>query len=668
MSTSLEDLDVHTKLMNKLSECVESGNSVVDNATQALEKLNAHNSDAQAHADIRAAIAAAGNVSGETLDEKIAQHDTSDTAHADLFLALKTEINNAGKAEEVSITKIAEHNSSDTAHSDIRSSISELVLRLGDNDIGSIKSDLTVLKTNIENSISQAITDLQSVDAKHDSLISANMSSIETIKNDMNQINDDIDAMTSGDFIRQEDLDKIRLRVKEMDVAFALDYAVGTNPSFLLLTHTVPTYVGKNKLAVATLNGIVKEGADASTVTYSIAVGEGDFQVTPTTGIKPGDSISIRTGSTGEPGDIRWFCVTATDSVTGDTTKRAIAFMVTRPLDLSYITLRNLPTSVEPGTEYPLISVRNLAYSQNNAARWTYSFDALESELLFTPSDVNTNETLAMTAPSQLHRGSIVTFRLYIHDVYGDDQHIDYNVKVNEIPGAEDFVHTLPTTVVPGKTYQVKFSGIKSVDGVAATYEIGKSCPNLTWSKTENILANENVAVKIASDVERGATLNCQITSIDTNGVKLNIPIAATVNTLPSSDRILTTLPDTASGGATLSFTISGGTDSETASANVTYTIDSYDSGLVFDISKNITPSTVVHVSLPKVSLVSTKSFSIYTVDALREKSEHPKNVSISVNPIYVPDTPTILSPASGSEVNANFSISWTGYTEHTDI
>ena len=665
MATPLDELDIHTQLMEKQNKVVEASGEATKAALEAVQTLSDHNQDAEAHPDIRRLIESAGNVSSTTLEEKIEQHDTSSSAHADLFAEVNAKIENALNSTEAAESKIAEHNTSDTAHADIRASVSELNLRVGELDLTSMNSDLTSLTDKVNGSITDSILALQSVDAKHDKLIAANERSIKSLTNDVKDLSEDVDLISTSDFVRQADLDKLILRDKEFDVAFSLKYNTGDNPNFIKLSHTLPTYVGRNKLVVFKITDITASAS--SNVTLSLEVGDGDFQISPTTNVALGSEISIQTGSNSQPGDVNWFSVTATDNVTGEKTKRAIAFMTTRPLDLKYVSIRNLPDSVEPGTAYGELSVRNLAASRVKA-RWTYTIKPLTSELLFDPIDLNTDQNFNLTVPSHVNRNQTVTFRLTIHDAYGDDQYKDFSILVNALPGTEDFTCNIPQYVVPGNSYPVKFAGIKSINGVDATYAISDPSSYLVFSKTTGILANENVTVSVSENAPRGSACVFTVTSTDENNVSLTTQVSCVVNTRPTATSVLTNLPDAVNGGTTTAFVISGGSDTECDENCVTYEIDGGDSGFIFDVTKNIKAGDIIHLSTSKVPSDTVKSFNIYTVDALNEKSEVPKQISLQVKAVYIPDAVTINSPSEGEEVNVNFTMAWGGWAQHTDI
>lgn len=661
-----EDLTAHEALMSELSNAVSECNRLIEAAKSLYNSIENHNNDATSHPDLRTSVEEVVNSSVDNLDERIAQHDQSSVAHATLKAELTALIDDVSKTTQLIENMLNDHNISETAHGDMRATLNALNIKLEGIDLTGVVEEITGLRDIIESEIYTQIEKLQSTDARHDNEIITNRTNIATITSTLDQVEQDIQSVANGNFIRQEDLDKLRNNqyAAYIDHVLGIPNYLSAGPSLLDFTHTLPVYLPKKGIIEFTLDGAVGS-ASQNPITYSITLGKGGLDISPKTDISKLDPITLVTNGTNESGDLIYFIVRATDGTTSKYVEKTLAACIAKPMNIAQLQLTGLPAYVEPGESYNVI-IRNLV--DDGTGRYSYSFDPKESNLIFTPSEkCKVGDEITITVPSGLERGEELKFDVIAHDTYCDDQNKEFILNVNEIPGAEGFTHTLPAYGIPGKVYTVKFSGVSSPAGIPANYTVLNLNDEIVFSKYENILANENIKITISPDASRGTEYNFTVKATTSDGVSVEIPCGIQINTLPDESNIVTTLPVESNGGVTLDFTITGGTDSEN-SKNITYDIDVTGSNFVVNKTTGIKDNESVRVVVPKVSQDTMMSMKIYVVDSQNERSANPKTITIQVKTIYVADTPSITYPAADAIVDVDFTMKFTAYSQHVDM
>lgn len=666
--TARDEIDIHQDMMNQMQETMNACMDATESCIAALDTLNAHNTDASAHPDLRSTVENSGTVTTTQLDERIEQHNTSTTAHPDLVRELKDLINDNTTLIDTVTGKITDHNRSELAHADIRTSISEINNLLGSANVTEMKSTLTSLDRKVNDTIGPAITQLQSVDAKHDIQIAENKESIAELNKSIKSVGQDVDGILSGYAASQTSMDVNAIHIAELDIAERMGLKAkdtGT-PNMVPMTHTLPTYVDLNTTVTFTITNAMQDGGSRN-ISYKLAVGDGDFDISPKDFVS-GQEITLQSGETGSPGDINYMILTVIDGDTRSESKRVLAYMITRPIDeLTQVSINNLPLNTEPNKTYTC-SIRNVV--DEGDGRFTYSLDPLQSGILFSKrNDITITDEFNITIPKAAQRGSTLAFQLTSHDIYAAERVKTVNITINDLPSNDEFNITMPTVVAPEQTYQIRMKGIYSIEGMPATYVIeDTSTGRLTFSKTTGIIANENVQVDVAASAPRGGNLTFTVKSVDKNGVQFSFPQTVRVNQLPTSDTITTTLPSSTVGGKSIEMSISGGTDPDDNLRTISaYEIDPADSGLVFATVRGITTASRVSLTIPKVPAQQVRSFYIYAVDEMGEKAVTPKQVNLTVDPIRVIDTPVITSPHEGDEVNPEFTMTWSAYSEHVE-
>ena len=676
------DLNSHEQLLNELQDATNEVLNAAEAVNENKNLVQNHNLDASAHPDIRQQIEDVIN-SGttEVVDTRIADHNQSPSAHLDIRNEIAKIKKDTTTATEVANQRIEEHNSSATAHSDIREIINGLKVQIGSINLTEVITKIDNIQNAIKDDITKDIEQLQSVDARHDNEIATNRMNITSLSNRLSNLSNDISTVSSQIINNSENADRVLLQTHCLDREAVLGYEP-YNPQGPFLQDvncTLPIYVSHNKTTSFIFTG-AKDVTNGNQVTISITQGKGDYTITPLENIKLGDPVNMNVGGGGAAGSVLDFTVTFTDGTNHQVSKRVYATMLAKPLSQGAVSINNLPTGVEPGSKHQ-ISISNL--SDVGDGRYKYSLDVKTSGIVFSKtSDIIETDRIDMTIPEEAERERELAFDLIAHDTYGSDITYNFSVYVNALPDVDDFTHNVPGTVIPNGSYTIQFDGILSASGKKASYNIVKEeNAKLTFSKYQNILANENVTMKVDKDVTRGKEYTFKIRTQDENSVSVEVSVSVVINILPLSNDISTTLPAETQGGKTLAFKISGGSDENQPTRGeenevlggrtvTSYEIDAGSSSFNFSKTSGISSSDEVQVTLPKVMDDSVRTFNIYAVDNLGERSLSAKVVTITLLPIYLPVTPTITAPTDGTEFeyDQGIDITWTEFQYTTDI
>lgn len=681
-SNPFNDLDAHQELMKKIQEAVDKVAIATAEVSATREAVADHDLDATSHSDIRRAITEAGSTSSEDIDNRVAQHNESTVSHADIRADIEALKTDTSTMTPVILERIEEHNSSETAHADIRQSLATLKSQLSDIDVTTLNTTVENLKDTITNDVGQKIISLQTVDAHHDDLIAKNTNAIAGINKNFNNVSNNIATVANSVSDHWAVTDVVALKVHCLDREAVLGCVTEANNSvnIISLTTDLPTYIGNHKSIAFSFDNITDSEGGENFV-LDIEQLNGDYILTPSVNVGPKQQMTIVTGETGKAGDILDFKVTFKDLVSNVNITRVFALMIARPITSGSVALTGLDTDVEPDTTNSFY-ITNL--SDLSDGRYTYSIDPLTSDLTFSKTeDIAAGEYIEFIVPADAVRNTDLNFNVIIVDSQGSDSTIEVAVHVNALPSNTGFTTNTPGTVVPNTTYDIRFSGITSVHGTNATYEVipDDVAGYISFSKTTGIIANENIKMMVAVDsiVTRGHTYTFQVKSTDENGIEFTFDVPVEINILPLANDIITTLPNASRGGQTLGFVIDGGSDEiqkmseevarAAAKSVVAYTIDPVGSALSFSKTSNIAPGEEIFVTLPKVADDTVRTFKIYAVDDLGEKSATPQLVQITLTPIFVPVTPEILSPVDGSVITyGDITATWTEFKYSVDL
>lgn len=672
-------LNSHEELLTEIKEATSAVLDAADEVGKTRDAIEDHNLDSSAHPDLRTYVEEAiqSSAGTETIDNRISDHNISPTSHSDIRALIDQVKSDSTTATSVVNDSLNKHNVDRTAHSDIRETINNLKTQVGSINLNEVTTQINAIQTRLDGEITSDIEALQSVDARHDSEISTNRDNITKLNTRLTNLSTDIVTIANTTTSSTSESDTVSLKTYCLDREAVLGYEPynAQGPNLNTMTTTLPTYVSHNKTTTFIITE-VKDSSGGEQVKMAIEQGKGDYTISPLTNITPGMAINMNVGGGGQAGDILDFTVTFTDTTTQQTVKRVLAVMLARPLSQGALSISGLPHNAEPGAKFK-VQISNL--TDDGSGRYHYSIDVGTSGIVFSKtSDITENDKIDMTIPENATRETHLSFTLIVHDIYGTDQEYSFSVYINALPSTDDFVHTVPGTVVPGRSYAVKFDGVLSANGKKANYRIKKDEANLiTFSKYDNILANENVTMTVSPDVVRGQTYSFKLNSIDENNVSVEITVTFAVNLLPLSNDITTTLPASTKGGVTLAFKITGGSDTEQPALSggsgrtvVSYDIDAGESSFNFSKITSIKPNEDVTVVLPKVSEDHSRFFNIYAVDDLGERSASPKIVQITITPIYLPVTPTITAPANGAtlQYDDGVDMTWTEFSYTTDV
>ena len=716
-SYTLDYMDESEKLLEELRKAVDQVMLNVDEIQAALTELNSHNGDAKAHPDIRKAISNLSDANTDLINTKVSQHNESTTAHPELRTLIEKAAADSSKIVEVVSEYIDNHNNDANAHSDIREILTSLQLKISEVDIDQLEADVAELLTKVNMDIASDIVALQTVDAHHDNLIATNASNISLLSSRVTNVNTRISLLASTDTNLLTRIDQNTLRIHEKHVEDLAGYITtkDNGPQLRYITTSLPTYVkSENSYTFYVGNITPAEGSSGVTIAYSVL--EGDFVVNEPTSVANGDNTSITIGTGVTAGEILSLLATITDDTTGVVVQKVLSFMVARPIDNSLLNLDDMPTRVEPGALYQF-KIVNLA--DDGTDRYTYEFDPEESGIEFningmgpilnpnatdedeeeeeasggsgsspsssssdsssgssgsgTSSNVNalTGIPATMQIPDNAERNTTLGFSFIVHDSLADDTTIAMSVGVNQLPVSDNFWHNIPSKVVPGQTYTIKFSGISSIDGVNATYSVSEASGNITFSKTSDILTNENITMTVSENATRGGKYTVNVVSTDKNNINLYMTVDTSINVRPTATGITTTLPSLLDGGTITYFRISGGVDEDSTDASpiASYSIDAGNTGWKFSKTVGISPNEVVSIITAKPTSSTTGTFYISCTDKTGETSLDSKPVSVTVEPVYVALAPTITSPENGDEVDDSkgFTMAWTGFRFQVD-
>lgn len=652
------DLESHQKLMDKMEEVVNKANQMLNESQEVRTELTNHNTDATSHPDIRNMINEVAGGNESLINSRITQHDEDADAHLAKFAEITKALEDTSVTRQLITEALNAHNIDSATHSDIREHINRLANQMGSTKMSDVTDSLNTIGGKL-NTVDAEISELQSADARHDSELSTNTTSIEKQQGALDTHESDILNIGRAAAAYTEAADKHHLQTLELRIAQELGYQMYTSggPNLRTFTTTLPTYIGKNTTKEFAMSGA------GDGVTYAITPGTGNLVFSKRTAIANNENITVQVPDSATPGDLCYFTVAATNAA-NKTVKCVLAFYVTVPIDPVNLTLQDLPTNVEPSGQY-VFHFRNIVEGNE---RFTYSINPGTTGLLFNKiNDINEDEEVSMTVPSSVKRNTFLEFEVIIHDIYAKDVKKKIRIFVNNLPGQENFKTNLPNVVKPGSSFTVKFSGITSVGGVPAKYNIENSSPSyLTFRKTTNILANENVRVTVSAQALRGDRATFTLKTKDENGVSLSIPLGTQINQLPDASTVQTTFVTETVGGVTKTLKITGGADPEDVS-NITYNIRDVNSGFKFSKTTGIKVNEAISVTIPKVAQDATVSFNIVVVDKLKEQST-PKAVSVKVKAIYRTKTPEILYPKANNVAKNTFTARFSPYSQYADV
>lgn len=665
-------LNSNSRLMERLNEAVAKCLESSQNALAAIQELTNHNNNGEAHPDIRALIAD-GVVSEAILNLSISDHDASENAHPALMTKIQSAIDDLTAVTSLVSESITEHNLSLTSHPDLRENINTIMDLLGGLDVKEINAELTTLSNLVNGEMSDKIIALQNVDARHDSLINSNLNRIVDLEDKCEEQQASSTILTNQQNTNTTAIDDLIRRFAPMEAYWQKQMA-DSSIDMSGFECTLAPYVGRNTVQQFVIRGAVGT-TSGDNITYTIEeIDDNQVTISPVDNITDDMPLTMAVKPDNEVGSIITFTVTAHNDNTGGTSTRIISTMVTKPVSLENVYLREVsntratlsgfPVGVEPGREYNL-QVVNLEDDGTDR----YSYTVLSEAVSFAPSNLGQNNlNTVMSIPSDALRDTDFTVNLVVHDKYGADQEKVITGHVNPQPDLSGFIHTVPEVIAPTASYNIKFDGISSVNGNPATYAIENSNAVLSFSKTTNILANENVTLMASNAANRGQAYSFTVVATDENGAVSRVEVSTHINQLPTATSVLVHgLTATTFGGVTQTISFTGGNDEE-SNTNLKYVVDAGNSGLTFSRTNNIAANEEITVRVPKVASDSTKSFFIYTVDELGERSTTPKQVDMSVKAILVPDTPSITSPVNDSWNKWDFVMKWSPYTEHVDI
>ncbi len=649
------------KLMEQVSDLVDGVLELTSQIRAALANIARHNADRTAHPDIRRAIGSGGGGSGGGADlsavhDIVDDHNVSQASHADLRSDVTGLIDSIDTVMTRIVQSINTHNLDAASHKTISDRILSVSGRLDSFNLALINQRITDIINVLMPDLRSDLTELDGIVADHERRLAATERDIDTIKLDVSVIDKSVDAVATSS-------DKVYLTANHgaigTDALYAM-HALGLGqvvvgaPNMIGFKHTFPEIVYPGQEVTFIMTGA--EVDDGQTVAYSIESLSGLF-FSKTDGIGNDEVVTCTVSAAAVPDTVALFKVVATNTATNKEYSFILASRIAKEIDISRVVV-SFPASVEPGMDY-VFAARYLGDGES----YSFGLDPSDSLFFFSKdSGIKSREAVNVEIPENAPRGETVKFILRILDAGSRIATKEVFVKINQVPGAEDFRHTLPTRVTPNKTILVSFSGIVSSKGNKATYSLLNIPAGFTFSKTNNIVDQEQVSLTLSSTLTRGQKYSVTVRSRDEFDATIDLDISTKINDLPVSSHIATTIPTTLVGGI-YNAVITGATDPD--GDPVTYSIENMSSNIsvsqTTDISEN--QNLTFTVSRAQTDPGEAYSFYIYATDSLGEKST-PKVISGRIDPIFVTETPQIISPADGSTVEGQLTLSWTPYTK----
>ena len=678
-----DDAKAHERLMREIAKAVNTVEETGEQFMGLEDALIEHNESDTAHQDIRELIANLDSVNTEALDEAFETHNKDKESHEDireLINQLDKKMESDTTAAEIAID---DHNEATDAHQDIRTQINNLNLAIGENNISDISQQLSTIRTSLRDTYDEEIYALQTKDAHHDDLINTNINSIKALNRHLKSTDIDVTYIATQNAQNIESIDRVSIVAYCLEQEDLRGYKVydEQGPSLLELHTNLGIYATNGTTVAFLLEGLTEYLAARSTanLTIKLEVLEGDFTLSTLTP-ELNETIYMNVGEGNAPGDFLGFSATITDEDTGVSLTRVFAVISARPLNTTAIRLDGWPTGLEPGSEYEFV-VSNIA--DVNDGTYTYALDPMSTGLIFEPStDIRENDLLKVTVPANTPRDATLTFKIKVYNKNGSTADVEYSTVVNHLITINDLEHNVPKVVAPGATYKVKFYGITSAQKNPCTFDLEpEENGNIVFSKSKGILTNEIVTMYVGSNVIRDATYKFKITTHDENGVSLTTDIPVKINLLPDAFGIKCTLDGiTTKGGRTIMFTLTGGTDVDQEHGNQPmrsgYAITSVSHGAVSKIN-NIKDGESISITVPKVANDTTARIEVHAMDETGEMSTNLKVITFTIEPIYVTDAPTLITPVAnyatkyGVPYNSDdksWTFEWSDMTYHIDI
>lgn len=609
------DLDAHQEMMEEISKAVDATMGVVDKAAGVLGDIERHNVNPEAHADIRKDIRSVTQTAVADVENRITNHNASATAHPALISKVTTMI-----ATEVA--KEAQNNK-------------QLF-----NEISDIRTQSETLLTGIK------------------------------------QLRTEILSGSTGSSFNQKTTDMLLLRqaIDEMSRLHGIVSYDPRGPKLDNFVATLPLYMGKDSTVQFSMYGATPYYGTADTIRYAVEPITQGITLTPNANLRDLQTVNLQSDGTVEPGSFVLLKVTVKDTANGVSVNTIVGTVVAAPVADTADILPDLPSIVEPGTTSSTTITDYIGTADDDEV--TIKIDPGTSGIKFEKTEgLAKGEEIIYEVPAGTEEGKELEFYIAVTDKYGNVTLIKKTIVAGSA-ATSGFKHDVPAIVVPQKKYRVSFKGLYDKDNNPAVYTISADDDEITFSKTADIASGEVITLTVGRDIIRGQEVTLTLTANFLSGASpVVVPVKTSVNRLPLTTDITTTLPAETYGNCTITFAISGGSDHEGDA--LTYNITTDYAALSFSKVKNIAPGEEVFLSLEDVTTEHQMSFKVFAVDKFGEQSANGKGVPLKLvprpadpipkeDPNLVPDRPTFLVPGPNAKLpSSDIMFKWTAFGTH---
>ena len=291
-----------------------------------------------------------------------------------------------------------------------------------------------------------------------------------------------------------------------------------------VVMNSIPAIVKPNSTHAVTLTGAT-EADGGQTLVYSIVSSDPKITFSKATGLAAGESFNVIVDGTITRGTIPTFTVTVSDSLE-TATKTLTPTKINQLPVATAVVMNGMPTRVLPTSTHAVTLTG--ATEADAGQTLVYSITSDNAAFTFSKSTgLAAGESFNVIATSAT-RGVTPTFTVTVSDGVEVATKTLTPTKVNSLPVATNTViNGLPTKPVGGVAYTINFTGATDADAQALKYDIQSGYTGLTFSKTADIAAGENITVT-ATKVSALTNRTFNVKAEDTLG-ELSVDKALTI-------------------------------------------------------------------------------------------------------------------------------------------
>ena len=357
------------------------------------------------------------------------------------------------------------------------------------------------------------------------------------------------------------------------DVKYPILITKHAPPDLTNLVHTIPARASYGKTYSFSISGITDTDSDLTDI--SVQFDPTKLSFTKSTGLTQGLNYSF----------------TVFDTAKGGTTNITIVATDARGLNNSLVVpvaLNSDPSLAGLNHTIPAIILKDSTVTCRvngvtdiDGDTVTFSIASDNPALIFSKSTgLAMNESFTVTA---LANAAIpaATITLTFNDGIGGSAVATINSKISLPPSVKNFVVTQPDRYLPGQSTTISFAGATDDDGNPTKYSITNTYPDLVFSKTANIDANEAVNITVSNAAVAGTIYPITVNAVDTIGATTPVTISVRINTPPNISGLTTDISARSIPGKQYTWFISGLTDTDVQA--VTYSVTSTNPDVILE-------------------------------------------------------------------------------------